>query len=271
MACPQPETVLKCCRMSWSPSSIQKLEIFDRNDYGPESNDSGPYGALGPAAAWEIMYPRTPSALALADAFWLMAHSEHSGSPKLATDIRGLGLAGALLGELMVDGDIELGDEQYVFISRYAGRRRDEASAWAINEIARVRTAAPIANWVLHLRDPAQDHVVQRLVEADIVELERRLIGKRRPVPRSVNLAAAPRVRMLHQIQVRDIDPTTALLAALAVATGLDSVIERDTGRANLREELITTVRPYLSPPMAALANAVSAASTQATLSIRRY
>lgn len=44
----------------------------------------------------------------LADEFFLMAHDEATGKPRLAERIAALGLAGALLGELAVESRIEL-------------------------------------------------------------------------------------------------------------------------------------------------------------------
>jgi hypothetical protein len=217
----------------------------------------------------EIMYPRTAPALPLADDFWLMSHSEQSGRPRLAPAFVNFGLAGALLAELTLQSGAALASEQHVLVSSRPPTN-DPATSWVWAEIARARTSAPVGRWVMHLSDHVEPHVVARLQASRIVEEVKGLFGKRRAVPSDTILAAAPRVRMLHQVSMAACDEQTAMLGALAVATGLDTVIAHDAGRDSLRDPLVAAARATLSEPMAAIANAVRSATTQATLSVRR-
>ena len=73
------------------------------------------------------MYPATPQwSRPIADELWLLSHHEQSGRSKLDEQRLALGLSGALICELLVDGLVTIAGEQHVFL-RYDPRYgRDE-------------------------------------------------------------------------------------------------------------------------------------------------
>ena len=219
------------------------------------------------------MYPRShqPSA-PLADELWLVSHSEHSGRPRITENFIGLGLAGAVLAELLMGGQIVLTEQQHVIATDVRPLADDLVTGWALSEITRTRTTVPVGRWINHLHDQVAPNVAQRLVEARLVEyVKAGLFGrKQRVVPRDPNAATSPRIRLLHQLHTGDADVPTAMLGALCVAIGLHAVIARDAGRPSLREDLVAVARRILPPDLLAVANSVRAAVTRATISIRR-
>lgn len=217
------------------------------------------------------MYQSASQVLPMADEVWLISHSESSGRPRLAVDHIAIGLAGAILAELLLVGAIVLAEAEHVFLRPDRGQQIDPVTGWALAEIGRNRASAPLQRWTTHLADEARPRVAKRLSDAGMMDFVRAGVfgAKRRPVPRDVNLAASPRVRMLYQLGSGEYDIQTAMLCALTVTMGLDHLVMRDLGRRETRETLVAVGR-RLPADFRAIANAVNNTITHATMSIRR-
>jgi hypothetical protein len=208
----------------------------------------------------------------IADELWLLSHHEQSGRAKLEDQRVALGIAGAIICELLVDGLVAIAGEQHVFL-RYDPRfGRDEVAQWALTEMDRADGKIPVAQWIWHLCADCTPRVAERLAQAGAVEYVKAglLGGGRRAVALSANVAATPRVRLLHQLATGQVDVATLTLGALAVAIDLDTIISRDAVAPGLRNDLIYAAKEYLHQHLRDVANAVRAAATQANMTIRR-
>lgn len=219
------------------------------------------------------MYPATQQwSRPIADELWLLSHHEQSGRPKLDEQRVALGLSGAIVCELLTDGLITIAGEQHVFL-RYDPRYgRDEIAQWALTEMDRADGQVPVSQWIWHLCNEVTPRVIDRLAQAGVVEYIKAglLGGARRAVAANANLAASPRVRMLHQLATGQVDVATLTLGALAVAIDLDTIISRDAVAPGLRGDLVHAAKEYLHQHLRDVANAVRAAATQANMTIRR-
>jgi len=157
----------------------------------------------------------------LADDFYLMSHDSVSGEPYLSARLAGLGLAGALLGELALDRKIDLHDESVVVIDR-------EPAADALTHRVQdylMREQHPLRDWLAFFGQSAVDEVAARLVHLGVLARER----SRRPwregrwVPVSGNIAAMPAATLCTGlIRGEPLSEHSTMLAGLAMATGLD-------------------------------------------------
>jgi hypothetical protein len=208
----------------------------------------------------------------VADELWLLAHDEQSGRAKIDEQRVALGLAGAIICELLIEGLVTIAAEQQLFLRSEPKYGRDAVTQWALTQMDRSDGKLAVGQWVWHLRQEATPRVADRLAEADAVQYVRAglLGGGRRAVTVNANIAAAPRVRILHQLTTGQVDVPTLTLGALAVAIELDSLISRDAMVPGLRGDLIFAAREYLHQHVRDVANAVHAAANQANTTGRR-
>ncbi len=158
----------------------------------------------------------------LADDLFLMAHSDVTGKPLLQPRAIGLGLAGALLAELMLSGRICAGPDGVAVA--------DPTPPW--DELARVilgallseREQRPVGDWLLFLARTAVADVARRLAQSGYLA---RVAGRRgwrggRWVPVDADCAFAPLVRVRPAlVPSRPVTVPAACLAGLAAACGL--------------------------------------------------
>jgi hypothetical protein len=201
----------------------------------------------------------------------LLSHHEQSGRPQVDEQRVALGLSGAIICELLIDGHVTIAGEQHVFLRHDPRYARDEVAGWALAEMHRANGQIPLAQWIWHLSAEGPPRVVDRLAQAGIVEyVKAGLLGGRRAVAVSANVAATPRVRILHQLATGQVDVATLTVGALAVAIDLDTIISRDAAAPGLRNDLVYAAREYLHQHLRDVANAVRGAATQANMTIRR-
>ncbi|WP_432833158.1 GOLPH3/VPS74 family protein [Dactylosporangium sp. CA-092794] len=205
----------------------------------------------------------------LADDFFLIAHDDRTGRSRLSQRAVELGLAGAMLGELIL--------EQRIMIE--GARLRVIGHEPPPDPLAHTNLATMIAEpqhrevrtWLLFLGQTAVDAVGQRLARAGLVEqarVRRLLVSSTRWLAVDMNLPAGRVERLRRLLTVGEpmrVADTT--LAGLTDATGLSRHVmwDRDPiGLKRLRQAITT-----LPPPLRDLILQVEQAVGDAVLSQR--
>jgi len=157
----------------------------------------------------------------LADDLYLVAHHEVTGKPHLQPRAAGLGLAGGLVGELMLAGSIRLRDGLAVVGDGVPPG--DEAARRVLDQVAGERDDLAARDWLLFLARTAAADVGHRLERDGYlvrVALRRRWRGG--PwVPADADCAFAPLVRVKAALDSARPVPQPVLLGGLAAACGL--------------------------------------------------
>lgn len=159
----------------------------------------------------------------LADDFWLMAHDELTGRARVAQRILGLGVAGALLGELAMSERVGVRDGCVVVLdSRAPG---DAVAGVVLGYLAAEGRARPVRDWLVFLGESAAERVGARLSGAGLLVAHPSRVPLRadRLVPADTQSAVMPLVNLCTKaMRGRPVDASGAMLAGLAQATGLD-------------------------------------------------
>jgi hypothetical protein len=159
----------------------------------------------------------------VADDLYLMAHDDRTGKPQLQPRALGIGLAGALLAELMLAGWIGLRRDSAVAI--VTGVAQDTVMRHALlKQIAGEPGPQPVQAWLRFLARGAARDVALRLEQAGYLEHVRSWIPGRqgRWVPVNPDWVFAPMLRIRSALDpLRPVTPHAAALAGLAVASGL--------------------------------------------------
>ncbi len=159
----------------------------------------------------------------VADDLYLMAHDDRTGKPQLQPRALGIGLAGALLTELMLAGWIGLRRDSAVVI--VAGVAQDTVMRHALlKQVADEPGPQPVQAWLRFLARGAARDVALRLEQAGYLEHVRGWIPGRqgRWVPVNPDWAFAPMLRVRSALDpARPVTPHAAALTGLAVACGL--------------------------------------------------
>jgi Golgi phosphoprotein 3 (GPP34) len=205
----------------------------------------------------------------LADDFFLIAHDDRDGRSRLSPKSVELGLAGALIGELVLEQRVFVEGPRLRLISR-----EPPSDALAHTTLATM-LAEPqhreVRTWLAYLGQTAVDSIGQRLVRAGVVQQQqvRKLLRSSvRYVANDINLPAGRVVRLRRLLTsgepMRVADTT---LGGLAEATGLTGHILWDTDAASVRR--LHTMITALPPPLRDLIVQVEAAVGDAVLSQR--
>jgi hypothetical protein len=170
----------------------------------------------------------------LADDFFLMVHDDLSGRPRLSDRISGIGLAGALLGELAV---LRVIDVAKGAVRQIADRLPaaapgpsggEPAAASLIADVfrdVRAEQTLPVRDWLNYLSQRAPDGVARRLEAEGLVYLKPsplKALGRPgRWLPRDLATAGWPAIDVKLKIYNGRADQHTLMLFGLARATGL--------------------------------------------------
>jgi Golgi phosphoprotein 3 (GPP34) len=213
-----------------------------------------------------MTYRRPPAALA--DEFFLIAHDDRSGRARLHPRAVSLGLAGALLGELLLAGRVQVRFGLVGVV--HPAPVSDPLAEAVLDQLREQRTALDAHTWLAFLARGATDAVAQRLVRGGRVTLTRQRLGLWRPVrylPTNLNDAAWPATRLRLLLSRADPVPTAdVLLAGLVRACGLLGHVLWDNppGAAAYLEHLASRLPPpareLLAQTEAAVGNTVLAA-----------
>ncbi|HEX6873173.1 MAG TPA: GPP34 family phosphoprotein [Micromonosporaceae bacterium] len=209
--------------------------------------------------------------LPLADELFLVGHDQYSGKPQVSDGALDTGLAGAVMGELVLAGRLYVGEDTLVVVrdQRPYGERVSDA---ALAEVLKQQEAHPVRAWVEYLRDHARTMVAPRLVHAGMIERvqARQLLKQTVRYPATDPLkAAAPQARLRYMLDhPANLDEQTAVLGGLVLASGLDYVLGGGTARET--KEGLTRMLQLLKPDLRALIVGVESAVAALALSARR-
>jgi hypothetical protein len=196
----------------------------------------------------------------LADELFLIGHDDYSGKTQCDAAVLEAGLAGAVLGELVLSRRIDVADGTVVPRDRQDSRG-EAVSDTAFAEIVKQPGGHPVRDWVAYLREGARPAVGRRLVGAGLVEQVRGrglLRQTLRFVATDPMKASSPRVRLRYMVDRPELlDEHTAILAGLVLATGLDGVVAAGASRP-IRDSLRGMVS-RLPPDLRAVAGGVEA------------
>lgn len=163
----------------------------------------------------------------LGDDFWLLAHSEHTGKPRLSGRVLGLGMAAALIGELVYWRNVTV---QGGFVQVHNWDPPPDALAHTVlDQMAAELRSYSIRTWLVYFGRTADEMVGQRLSRTGMLrrETSRKLLKQVVSyVPVDVNKAAWPMARLATTLRRESpMEHTEAFLAGLAGATGLDQIM----------------------------------------------
>ena len=185
----------------------------------------------------------------VADDLYLMAHGDRTGRPRLQPRPLGIGLAGALLAELMLAGWIGLRRDSAVVI--IPGVPQDTVMRHALmKQIAEEPGPQLVQAWLRFLARGAARDVALRLEQAGYLEHVRSWVPGRqgRWVPVNPDWAFAPMPRVRSALDPgRPVTPYGAALAGLAVACGLRFLLDQyQTQGGRSVEDAVAAVGPGL-------------------------
>lgn len=201
----------------------------------------------------------------LADDFYCVAYDDRTGRSRLHPRVLGFGLAGALLGELVLFGRVTIDCGILTIIDR-----RPPSDPLAHATLAHVTTYVQhrdVRTWLAFLARTAPDAVVRRLVTGRVLgREEHRRLGLRRVsyLPADVNaknaMAWRP-VRLAGRLKSPErLDVPDAMLAGLVGVTGLTGVVLWQPELRNAGTTALSKAVAGLPPPLHNLLAHVEAA-----------
>jgi hypothetical protein len=162
----------------------------------------------------------------LADEFFLIAHEDRTGRSRLHPRATGLGLAGALLGELMVSDRIRAYEGDLYVVSREP--TGDPLSHDILDLLIAQPQHRELRTWLAFLAQDASVKVGERLLRAGVLEpvTRRKLMGTQTlymPMNSNQrNVAAWAPIRLAEiLVRRRPMNLSDRVLVGLVVATGL--------------------------------------------------
>ena len=200
----------------------------------------------------------------VADEVYLLAHNDVTGKPYVQPRPLGLGLAGVLLAELVLDGALSVRDDELTVAD---GRRppADELAHRVLGLVASEREAHPVRDWLAYLARTAPTEVARRLAAAGYLTSVGRWLPWRagRWVPVDRDSAFAPLLRVRTALDpARPLTAECAVLAGLADACGLGYRLAQyaPTGAARSVDQVTTQLGPSLRDLIAQTHAAVDSA-----------
>jgi hypothetical protein len=211
--------------------------------------------------------------MSLVDWMFLIGHDERSGKPAVATDLLGVGLAGAALLELVLGGTIAVTVAGEVI--RQADRGPDDDAAfYVLQQIVkgepRVYTAL---DWITVLRDDLYRGVATNLKRDGVVRMEKSALSRTpRYVPRRSNLIAGCTASVYGLLRlpgnVADFTEAQRLLACLCCALGVAPAITALPG--HIVDEHYPIVLAHCEQQDVLILKAVTRAKDKLALTVRR-
>lgn len=206
-----------------------------------------------------------PTSLALTttgrvgDDFWFMAHGDASGRARLAMDVMGVALAGALLAELVTAQAVVIRGGRIACTG--ARGPEDFAAQYVLGTIASEQVTLSPHDWLAFLGPSAPGLVARRLHHEGLVRRQPSHLPGRRPrwKPSNEEIAALPAVRVTNRLlRQTSFDSPSVLLAGLVRATNLSNPLLYEV-RFLIRSDLDPLLQ-QLSPPLCAVLDHVETA-----------
>jgi hypothetical protein len=190
----------------------------------------------------------------LADEFFLIAHRDYDGRPRLNSSALTLGIAGALLMELALHRKIRINPQSLELIVANTDQPPPDATAHAVlDQLVAEPEIMSISTWLQFLGRTAVQRVADRLIRNGVVRPQLTGPPWHRTVlhpPLDADEAILPAVRIRSVAGNREpVELSDALLTGLAAATGLDSFLLQDLnadGRQFLRDVIAQLPRPLM-------------------------
>jgi hypothetical protein len=210
----------------------------------------------------------------LAADFFLIAHDEFSGKPRISAVLLACGLAGAQLAELVMDGRIIV-ESGRLLATDARDDGGDEVGTYVVQTIGQQSSTHSVRVWVETLAEMLPELVARQLIVDGVVRREEggRQLMRRRPdrFPATDLLAAArPRLRLEHMLRTpQEFDLSGAVLAVLVGVLGVEPTLDPNIDRAETRE-LIDRLRTHMPSDLQNLIDGVEAAVAAASLTVRR-
>ena len=207
--------------------------------------------------------------LPLGDDLYLAAHDNAKGRCMLSPATLGLGLASALLGELVLWRRLDIRENSLVVIDNRP--TADPATSAVLENLLREGQHRAVRDWIAFLATGvATDLIERRLARAGAVRRQekRGLLGtKVRFVPTEPGLAAWPGTRIrIAATRGELLDSADLVLTGLVLATGLDQYVlvtlesrERDQLFDQMRRRLPAMLQHLVGHAEAAVGDAVMA------------
>ena len=138
----------------------------------------------------------------LADEFFFLALDDRTGRPRLSPKVLGLGMAGALLGELLLEDRITIeGDRLRVLSLRPPA---DALTHTTLDRLVAETTPHPVRTWLVFLARTAVEQVAERLWRGGHIQREQtRRLWRTETIypPTDVNIAYMPTARLANTLR----------------------------------------------------------------------
>jgi hypothetical protein len=191
---------------------------------------------------------RPAAALAATD-FWMLSHHERTGQLLIPGRVVAIGLAAALLAELVAEDRIGF-DQQHMVVPVTAFPPRDAVAHQVLDQL-HGEDRLPVQVWLRHLAQSAYEAVAGRMLRQRLVVRveDRRLLGRSRVIyqPVDPNLSGWPAARLhIFVLEQRVFTDADIVLAGLAKVTGLHMRAVEGGGQTAVRylDEQIAGARP---------------------------
>jgi hypothetical protein len=163
----------------------------------------------------------------LADQYYLIAHEDRTGRSRLHPRATGLGLAAALLSELVLEGRIGVSEGELFLIDHRPPR--DALSHDILDLLSAQSQHRDVRTWLAFLAQDSALRVAERLMRVGAVEAvtRRRMLGSTQTLympntARQRNAAAWASTRIANMlVRGMDLSAGDRMLVGIVVATGL--------------------------------------------------
>jgi len=169
----------------------------------------------------------------LADQYFLIAHEDRTGRSRLHPRATGLGLAAALIGELILDGRVGIADGDLIILDRHPPA--DALAHDILDLLVAQARHRDVRTWLAFLSQDAAARVGERLMRLGAVEpvVRRRMLSTQTlymPNSAEQRNAAAWAPARLANLLVRGIEMSVSdrILVGLIAATGLTRYVLYD-------------------------------------------
>src|SRR5256885_6055326 len=186
----------------------------------------------------------------LADDLFFFMHDDRTGRPRLHPRAVGLGLAGALLGELMLFNRLTIQDGVLAVVDDRPPR--DAVIHALLDQVLAERQPHGVRTWLAFFSQGATEQVAARMVRAGhVTRVEPRWPrwSGVRWVPADMSTAAWPAARLRHRLHREEpLDTPDVVLTGLVDAAGLTSQVLWGVSARTLsyRDHLIAVLPAHL-------------------------